>query len=121
MVQASQNTKDVNSTNSTNLTSTDTRNIDPLLLVNKPAIVRSKGRPIGSLNKRREKEENPTRRDPSAFEHINNVLDTERGRGRGGRRRGGGRGSRGGPYNSSGLGGTQDSNVGQGAAAGGAT
>ncbi|KAL9591715.1 MAG: hypothetical protein Q9179_007446, partial [Wetmoreana sp. 5 TL-2023] len=48
-------------------TEADVRNINPLLFLDESANVKSKDRPKGSLNKR---QENSTRREPSAFEHI---------------------------------------------------
>ena len=67
--------------------------IDPLLLVQNPPICKSKGRPVGALNRpRREAPDTSTQREPSGFELVERSLQsTTRRRGRppgSGRRRG---------------------------------
>ena len=51
-------------------------NVDPLLRVRDPAVVRTKGRPAGSGNKRKTAEhERSTHRDLSGFEHADREFD----------------------------------------------
>ena len=66
-----------------------------LLHINEPRVMKEKGRPKGSKNKKglmtraQKKAANSTRRDPSAFEHVEASIQATRG---GGRDRGRGRG-----------------------------
>ena len=52
-------------------------NLDDLLRINEPAIVRPSGRPPGSRNKRRRQidHEDSTRRDPSGFKYARALFD----------------------------------------------
>ena len=74
-----------------------------LLSINEPRVMKEKGRPKGSTNKKglmtraEKKAANSTRRDPSQFEHVEASIQAARGGGRGrGRGRGGTTPARGG-------------------------